>query len=543
MVAMKFGECLRLLLSILDISMNRLSKAINVDNSLVNRWIHGKRIPMYDTPYIEDIAEYLSKNVFNSFQIQRLNELSLGIYETSDTRNTIKEKMMRALLEAQGYSMECKKKEQRVHKDLQSREAQSIENMDEQSRAFITGQHPPNSTPFMSFSAEDKVVRGRSNVFLAMQQLLETTANQPCSSKEIIYISLNNDIEMMDFEELNLIYLRDLLSKAIENGWEVLCIIRLDSNIKRIVKFMRFVKPLIKTGKFKPYYLEKYDIFSMGKEILCVPGTGALSCYSTKPHLGVDCAFYLKTEIAVEIIKDYFDMLLTAFAKPLVNYYEETGYTEYAYLLAESEEGIDNRILYKYGFSVLTLPKGLYNRLLDRLQLPPHEAAIALEIYERRLSAFLRNLRNYTYKDIYILESVKQLIGSRRFNFYFHMGAQLMELQLEDVIEILQNIVFLLNKYDNYSVAFRSNQTSKMTMDDEFFCVVKERQAVLLEAYEPSGDMPVTRLSVEEPTVVQAFVEYLDETLSHIAPVNKDKQQVVDWLEGQIRILRRAKYH
>ncbi len=537
MVAMKFGECLRLLLSILDISMNRLSKAINVDNSLVNRWIHGKRIPMYDTPYIEDIAEYLSKNVFNSFQIQRLNELSLGIYEISDTRNMIKEKMMRALLEAQGYSMECKKKEQKAHGGTQT------EAIDEQSRALITGQQPPNTTPFMSFSAQDKVVRGRSNVFLAMQQLLETAANQPCSSNEIIYISLNNDIEMMDFEEFDLNYLRQLLAKAIENGWEVLCIIRLDSNIKRIVKFMRFVKPLIKTGKFKPYYLKKYDIFSMGKEIICVPGMGALSCYSTKPNLGVDCAFYLKTEVAVEVIKDYFDMLLSTFAQPLVNYYEEAGNTEYAYFLAESEEGIDNRILYKYGFSILTLPRGLYNRLLDRLSLPPHEAAIALEIYERRQSAFLTNLRRYKYKDIYILESVKQLIGSRQFSFYFHMGAPLIELQTEDVIEILQNIVFLLNKYDNYSVAFRSYQTNKVSMEDEFFCVVKERQAVLLEAYEPSGDMPITRLSIEEPTVVQAFVEYFDETLAHIAPVNKDKQHVVDWLESQINILRKTKCH
>ena len=93
MANMKFGECLKQLLSILGISMNQLSKAINVDSSLVNRWVNDKRIPLYNTSYIEHISEYLSKNVTNTFQIQHLNKLFMDICKNGSSEDSIKDKI------------------------------------------------------------------------------------------------------------------------------------------------------------------------------------------------------------------------------------------------------------------------------------------------------------------------------------------------------------------------------------------------------------------------------------------------------------------
>lgn len=63
-----FGECLRLLLLALDISNNRLAKGINVDASLVSRWLHEQRIPSYNSDHLENIAVFLSENILNSLQ-------------------------------------------------------------------------------------------------------------------------------------------------------------------------------------------------------------------------------------------------------------------------------------------------------------------------------------------------------------------------------------------------------------------------------------------------------------------------------------------
>ena len=67
--------------------------------------------------------------------------------------------------------------------------------------------------------------------------------------------------------------------------------------------------------------------------------------------------------------------------------------------------------------------------------------------------------------------------------------------------------------------------------------MVKERQAVLIEAYDSSKGIPTVRLSIEEPMAVKAFEEYLIEKWEHIAPINKDKNEVISWLQGQIKLL------
>ena len=106
----RFGECLNMLLSALNISNNRLSKSINVDSSLISRWLHEKRIPSYRTNYIENISEYLSQNILNSFQEQRLDEVINTLCENIDSKMSVKDKINKVLLEAQGYSLETKKK-------------------------------------------------------------------------------------------------------------------------------------------------------------------------------------------------------------------------------------------------------------------------------------------------------------------------------------------------------------------------------------------------------------------------------------------------
>lgn len=526
MANMKFGECLKLLLSILGISMNQLSKAINVDNSLVNRWIHEKRTPLYNTTYIERISEYSSKNVNNTFQVQHLNGLFTDICKNSSSEDSIKEKIIKILSEAQGYSIECKKNKQ-------------ITNFADKDnfKSEFSDELLCDPSELIGLSSEDKIVTGSSNIFNASNHLLKAAASQNCRSNNTIYISLINDVNMADVQFSDLIHWREIIIEAIRNGWNVIFFIRLNNNIDRIIKLINLAKSLVKTGKFNPYYLKRYDIFSTGRENLCVPGVGALSCFSTKPLSGVDCAFYLKTKAAVDIIENYFKVLLATCAQPLFNYYQVNNSLEFYHNLVKNEESIGNRILYKYCFSILTIPRNLYIRILKRIGLSHHEMIISQECYEKRLKAFLVNIQNYEYKDIYFYESVIQLIKHKQFYFYYHMGVKLIDLEVEDIIEILHNIICLLKSYKNYNIAFTRQYTDSISTINEFYCVVKERQAVLLEIYEPTKSMPLVQLSIEEPMVVKAIEEYFAEKWEQIAPINKDKNEVIRWIQSQIELL------
>jgi hypothetical protein len=69
--------------------------------------------------------------------------------------------------------------------------------------------------------------------------------------------------------------------------------------------------------------------------------------------------------------------------------------------------------------------------------------------------------------------------------------------------------------------------------------MVKERKAVLFECYEPSRSMAKVQLSIEEPTMVKAFYGCFEEICKQIAPVNYDKDEVIKWLQSQIKVLKK----
>lgn len=124
----------------------------------------------------------------------------------------------------------------------------------------------------------------------------------------------------------------------------------------------------------------------------------------------------------------------------------------------------------------------------------------ALAFYQKRSSAFLSNIQVYQYYDIYSADSIKDLIKHRQYYFYSHSGLVLIDLEVQDVIELLQNVITLLKTYNNYNIAFITpNETTKRTVHSDYYCVVKERQAVFLEVFGLSEVKPEVRLSITEP--------------------------------------------
>lgn len=533
----KFGECLKFLLSTLDISINRLSKAINVDSSLVNRWIHGKRIPSYGTPYIDGISEYLSNNVYNTFQRQSINELFLNVCEDNELTYNIKEKIKKLLLESQGYSIVSKKKEGKESNNFSANKEKTPKFIDKNQYDIIsenTTLNTDNITHFSSLSKEDKIIFGSENVLAASISLLEAAAKKQCRDSNTIYVTYNNDRYLESYPNNSLINWRNALLKAINNGWNVVTLLKLNNNTDRTIEFINLAKPLIQTGKFVTYYIKKYDSFATGEEVIIIPKIGVLSCFSNNLSSEVCSAFYLKNKAAVDVLKNHFINFIRTCALPLVKNYSDENNIDYYHCLAETEENIGNRFLYKYSFSVLTLPEALYEKLLKRKKLSNDEYLIEFQLYKRRLKAFHSNIHNYEYKDIYLADSIKDLIKHNQYYFYNSTGVELIHLETEDIIQYLQNIINLLKTYDNYSIAFIPQNTDGTVRSDTFYCVVKERQAVLLETVK---NVPEIRLSIEEPMLIKAFNDKFKEMWEHIAPVNKDKKEVIAWLQSEINIL------
>jgi transcriptional regulator with XRE-family HTH domain len=536
MTNMKFGECLSLLLSALDISMNQLSKAINVDSSLVSRWVSGKRIPAYNTIYIDSITEYFSRNIKNSFQEQNLNKVLLSLNKNEELDGNIKEKMKKVLLESQGYSMECKKREYLKKKNQLASKDQvfnfvSMDQICPEKQNSIN-----NSNQTIDLSNEDKIIFGIENIISKGISLLEYAINQQYKKNKIIYITYNNVNTTKSHYKL--ILLRNALLNAINNGWEVFFLLRLDNNINRIIRFINFIHPIMITGRIRLYYLDKYGTCIASKETYIVSDIGALSCFPTEPYSEITCSFYLKNKAGVNILKNYFNAIIANDAKPLIKYH--TKNIEYHHKLTELEESIGNRFQYKYCFTTFTLTENLLEKVLRKKNLPNDEILMLLDFHKRQFNAFLSSIKYYQYKDIFLANSIEDLVMHKRFYFDYYEETEIINMDVEDIIELLQNIIYLLKTYDNYNIAFMPKNNDNFLKSVNSYCAIKERQAVLFETFNPLKDLKKVQLSIEENTLIKAFEEYFKQTWEQIAPINKDKNEIIIMLQDQIDILKRT---
>ncbi len=531
---MKFGECLRYLLTILEVSIVKLSKVINVDNSLVNRWVNEKRTPAYNTGYIEKISEYLSGCILNSFQMRYLDELFLKVCGDCNIEIEPKEKIKKILFQSQGYSIECRKKiaeENKTHNSVDIH--QHYLNQSTNTNINVNLLNIQDSDFSINLSIEDKILIGCKNILAASISLLEDTSNHICNN-DMIYISFNENMLIYIYYN-DLIRFRNAMLKAINNGWNIQFLLKINSNINSIINFINFAQPLTVTGKFHPYYYKKYSHTPTYQEFIVIPRVGALLGLSNNIHSKIDTAFYFSNKVAVNILKNMIDTIINSQIKSLVKYYEPDNAIDYSNFLAEQEDVIGNRIMYKRDFSILIFPKNLYNKLLQRKNINSDETNTSLEFYNRRLKAFLSNINKYKYTDIYHIDCINNLIKHGEFNLYLYNKVITINLEVADVIIILKNIVTLLKKNKNYNIAFISQNNNISNL--AFYCMLKERTAIIMETYDCAKDIPLLRLSIKEPIFVKAFEAYFNEVLEQIAPINKDKKGIINWIERHINLL------
>ncbi len=530
MTSILFGECLKLFLSSLDISNNRLSKAINVDSSLVNRWIHGKRVPPYHSNYIESITEYLSHNVHNTLHEQQINLIYFNVFADNGMEHDITKKIQLVLLEAQGHSIEHNKRKKQELKHQLSNKVH-ISNLPIKEQHSYLQQGVP---PYTDLSTKDKVIFGVNNVYAANFYLLELAAKQKSENHDCIYITYSSFIysENMSY----FIRWREIIQSAINNGWNILLLVKMNHNTTRIVNFMNYMIPLIQTGKLIPYYIKNYESIATGDELVVVPEIGALSSFSTDLNSGINCGLYITSKSAINIYQSHFHAFLEKHAQPLMRFFSDR--TDYCNYLAESEDNIGNRFLYRYCFSVLTLPEHLYEKFIDRKKPSNDYKNLAMSFYRKRLSAFESNIQTYEYKDIYMAASIKDLMKTHQFYLYSNAGIEAMYMDPYDIIDYLENIILLLQKYENYKIAFLPENHDAENMES-FCCVVKERITVMFEANNQSPNGQEIYIAITEPTFVKSTHEYFIELWEQIAPAYKEKSQVIAWLKYQISILQK----
>jgi hypothetical protein len=162
----------------------------------------------------------------------------LNICEDSERSGSHKEKIFRVLLESQGYSIECKRKERKEIKKNQSFKKDGIlkclngDQFYHGRQEYINKAKPACNmnrlNHSIALSSEDKIIFRTKDIFSAAICLLNTASKQKSTNNNTIIISYYNDVEIaLHPYNYLLLYFRDLLLKAINNGWNVLFLLKI----------------------------------------------------------------------------------------------------------------------------------------------------------------------------------------------------------------------------------------------------------------------------------------------------------------------------
>ena len=98
---------------------------------------------------------------------------------------------------------------------------------------------------------------------------------------------------------------------ALQKGWKVTHIVRLDNNIERVKRIVRSILLLAgNKGEYIPYAFKQKYVSSVAQSLLLVPRLNeGMVFYAGKQSEYADSAIYIKDKLQIEILSDYFDQI------------------------------------------------------------------------------------------------------------------------------------------------------------------------------------------------------------------------------------------
>ena len=356
----------------------------------------------------------------------------------------------------------------------------------------------------------------------------------------MIYITYYSHIDYSFFTEARINHYRELLSKALDNGWNVLYLLRLEDNKEKLTRLIHFFLPIIRTGKVYLFYLSNYNSFSIANEMCIITDIGALSCYPSSQISTINCGFYLKTKSAINLFTKYLNVFLRDNAQSIIRYYPQIPNEEYHFTITKVKQQAGNIYYYNWYFSLFLIPEKTYKKLLSRTALAKEMQQLSLDNYKAQLEGFCENIKRYSCDIIYLSDFIENLIDHHILSLSTYSCVEIVVLEPMEIIELLQNIIHFLLSYNNFRLGIIFHNDNRLKYSDAYHFFIKERKAVFINIYDTPFTVPKVRLLMKESMITKGFVEYFKLYWDQIAPVNKNKNEIVAWLQACIDSVKNA---
>ncbi len=497
----RFGDYLSHLLREQGLTGVDLATGIGFSSSAtVNRWINNKQVPKLNSRHVRQIGKFLG-----------LNESEQGQLEKAQIYSLLSERASSASAAVKGFLQE----------------------------AQFKGSHAVSQQPVLSVAPpKSRAIRGRKEIAQMAASLLANVPKVTGEPRPEILISAQG-MERPEFPAESTRPLVRGIKRALEEGWAVRSLWRLDENIPRTVGLVKDMLEPTGTGHHFPEYFASYGTLSPPYDLLVIPDIAALACFASGNTQWVDSALVVTDTEEIRLLADHFAQLRTK-TRPLLTSYLPQRQIDYWDALEAAERQSVNRGLVNDGVSTLARPIEWYrNDSFVAESLREQEAdPQRLVAYERtRIEAFTTALADpsTSYRDICPKRAIERFVKdgysrgdlAARTNYWTPP---------EKRSELLLRLIFLLERHHpKYQLALLEDIEEKRIATTLSWEVTS--RGVFVEAWTPDterGQETEIAVQIEEPTVVRAFWEHFDDLWKSISPASKNKTRLIEWLQGQI---------
>lgn len=492
-----------------------LAQAIDADPSLVRRWLRGKTLPTRS-----GLAKIAAALTLSHEEVQRLETAFVrarqGLLLTSD-REDITAASSLATLAGPG-----------------------------QPQAYAI---PVNSVAHDSDSRLPRpgaVIRGEEALAQAIIRLVACAYQREMAG--IIYLTFSGAMALMDAAHRQARF-QAVMREFLKRGGKLIHIIRLDeSNITRTIGHIEMMLSYFGLdGEYEPYYLKNSSPLSVPYDLVVIPGIGSLICFATTQAEHLDAGIFLAESNQVDLLSQHVTQLtLRPIAEKFVRSFRLKNDGSYLFTeaLAQLENAAGGRFAMKLdGLSALTRPESYYEPDSSFMNWHSQEERTRLTqaMYER-WQAFNRYVSLYPYRDVCSQSSVVRYV---KHGIFAHDDTDFTGGDRENRIaneperqDHLKNVIRMLRDHENYELALVDEMEEKQLLHSAQWEAVGESGVALeVMTHDAEGsEMPV-ELHITEPSIVKAFQAYGRQIWKSISLANRDKQQVIAWLQDQLEIL------
>lgn len=531
-----FGECLNELMLAADLKNSKLAKAINVDASLIYKWINNKSIPPYNSQHIDLIVNQIKKNTINSYQskniIAFIKKHLAGCSEINETNmiNLLK----KLLIESQGYSIEKKKNSKKNSNKIKY-------NFDNKAFAW----NPPYSLESSHFShynsfLKTKIIIGYEQISNSILQFLEDASTINCISAEPIIISLLTETSFLSCCSSFNTRWNNALCKLINKGWSIIYLIHINNNTNRNLKIIEKMFIPISSGKYQVYYTSS-NSYAMPFEIVFVPMTGALLSVSSVDKRQVDSSFFIRDKDTLNILNGFFHQVLAS-SKPLLKSCSPINNIVFQKEYSQIEECLGNRYSVIRELNALSIPIIQYEQNLNNSNNSNEEIENILLYRQHRIETFESQIKHYKFRDIIYDQCITNIIEKKKCSYldkyYTSDGIPITN---DDIIKYLSYIIYTLKNHENYEIGLLSkNKISSIPLIN---WMVKENSAVGIitcaqenQKNHKSDESNNTSRGfiIYESHIVKSYEYYFYNLWNQLKP---NKKEIISQFENYIKLL------